>query len=108
MDQIEKMIGEGNYKEALDSIRSLRNRFPKAIDTRKRVMALWNEASLLEAQHEIAITDSALQVTLVQIEQAPTLLEQNMLRNKRDSLKARLDAESGVVRIIKKKQEDAQ
>jgi hypothetical protein len=104
LENIEKAVDRGDYRSALDSIMSLRYRFPKAVQARKRAIQLWQEASLLKAQHEVEKTDSALQATLLEIEKAPTLLEQNLLRNKRDSLKARYDAECGLVRIIRAKQ----
>jgi hypothetical protein len=104
IERIEKSVAKGDFRSALDSITSLRRRFPKAVNARRRALELWQEASLLQAQHEVEITDSALQSTLKEIETAPTLLEQNMLRNKRDSLKARYDAQCGVVRIIRAKQ----
>ena len=104
LENIERSVQDGDYRSALDSISALRYRFPKAIESRKRALQLWQEASLLQAQHNVEQTDSALQATLEAIDKAPTLLEQNMLRNKRDSLKARYDAECGVVRIIRAKQ----
>lgn len=104
IEHIEKAVKEGNFRSALDSISSLRHRFPKAIDARKKALKLWQEASLLQAQREVAKTDSLLQATLKAIEKAPTLLDQNLLRNKRDSLKARYDTECGLVRIIRAKQ----
>ncbi len=104
LENIVESVDRGDYKSALDSISALRHRFPKAIKSRERALKLWQEASLLKAQHEVAQTDSALQATIEAIDKAPTLLEQNMLRNKRDSLKARYDAECGVVRIIRAKQ----
>lgn len=104
LENIEQAVKNGDYKTALDSIQSLRYRFPKAVEARKRAVTLWQEASLMQAQHEVEKTDSALQATLEAIDKAPTLLEQNMLRNKRDSLKARYDAECGLVRIIRAKQ----
>jgi outer membrane protein assembly factor BamD (BamD/ComL family) len=104
LESIEKAVTDGNYRSALDSISALRYRFPKAIESRKRALELWQQASLLQAQHNVEVTDSALQATIAAIDKAPTLLEQNMLRNKRDSLKARYDAECGVVRIIRAKQ----
>lgn len=106
IENIEASVAQGDYRSALDSIIKLRDRFPKAIKARKRALELWQDASLMQAQHEVEVTDSALQATLAEIEKAPTLLEQNMLRNKRDSLKARYDAECGVVRIIKKQKQD--
>lgn len=104
IEAIEAAVEKGDYKSALDSIVVLRDRFPKAIKTRQRALELWQEASLLQAQHEVAVTDSALQATIAAIDNAETLLEQNILRNKRDSLQARYDAECGVVRIIRAKQ----
>lgn len=104
LEKIEKAVEKGDYRYALDSIIVLRHNFPKAIETRKRALQLWQEASLMQAQHEVEKTDSALQATLQEIEKAPTLLQQNLLRNKRDSLKARYDAECGLVRIIRAKQ----
>ena len=104
IENIEASLARGDFRSALDSIVVLRDRYPKAINARKKALTLWQEASLMEAEHEVQVTDSALQDTIAQIDKAPTLLEQNMLRNKRDSLQARFDAECGVVRIIKAKQ----
>ena len=102
--EIQALYDKGCYAETLDSIESLRVRFPKAIDTRKKALCLWQNASLQMAQADIHVTDSALQATLQQIEQAQTLLEANQLRQKRDSLKARFDAMCGVVRMIHQRQ----
>ncbi len=104
IQNIEQSISKGNFRSALDSITILRDRYPKAINARKRALELWQEASLMKAQRDVERTDSILQETLLAIDKAPTLLEQNMLRNKRDSLKARYDAACGVVRIIRAKQ----
>lgn len=104
LENVEASVQRGDFQSALDSITQLRSRFPKAVAARKRALELWQEASLLKAQREVEKTDSMLQATLAAIEKAPTLLEQNLLRNKRDSLKARYDAECGVVRIIRAKQ----
>ncbi len=104
LENIEQNVKAGDYRVALDSIQSLRHKYPKAVEARKRAITLWQEASIMQAQHEVEKTDSALQATLKEIDKAPTLLEQNMLRNKRDSLKARYDAECGLVRIIRAKQ----
>lgn len=104
LEGIEKLVERKDFRSALDSIIILRDRFPKALQARKRALELWQEASLLQAQHEVEVTDTALQATIAAIDKAPTLLEQNLLRNKRDSLKARYDAECAVVRIIRAKQ----
>lgn len=104
LENVETSVQRGDFQSALDSITLLRSRFPKAVTARKRALELWQEASLLKAQREVEKTDSLLQETLAAIDKAPTLLEQNLLRNRRDSLKARCDAECGVVRIIRAKQ----
>lgn len=104
IENIESSVAKGDFRSALDSITILRDRYPKAVNARKRALQLWQDASLLQAQREVEQTDSLLQLTLEAIKQTPTLLEQNMLRQRRDSLQARYDAECGVVRIIRAKQ----
>ena len=114
LSQIKSYYEQGQYDTALDSIESLRTRYPKAINARKEALILWQNASLKLAQHDIASTDSALQVaiqdfTLAQAacEKAPThdnLLRRNMSGVKRDSLQARYDAMCALVRVIHKRQ----
>lgn len=108
LSQIQTLYGEARYAETLDSIESLRMKFPKAIETRKQALRIWQEASLKMAQDDVQQTDSALQATLLQIDQAKTLLEANMLRQKRDSLRARFEAMCGVVRMIHMRQGNSQ
>ncbi len=105
---IEVSVSEGDFRSALDSITILRDRYPKALNARKRALELWQDASLLEAQYEAEKTDSLLKETLEAIENAPTLLEQNKLRNRRDSLQARYDAATGLVKIINAKRNGEQ
>ncbi len=104
LEDVELSIGRGDYKSALDSITILRNRYPNAVEARKKALVLWDEASLLQAEDEAAQCEMLLRETLQAIDDAPTLLEQNMLRNKRDSLQARYDAAMGVIKIIHAKQ----
>ncbi len=106
MECIEQLYSEGKYNEVLDSIVSLRDKYPRAVETRKRALAIWQEASLKNAQEDIAKTDSALQATLEQIKHTSDLYTANMLRWKRDSLQARYEALCGVVRIIHVKQKE--
>ena len=100
MSQIESLYEKGEYTATLDSIESLRDRFPRAIDSRKRSLIIWQNASLVLAQRDVAQTDSALQHTLKQIENENNIYARNMLGVKRDSLKARYEAMCGVVRMI--------
>ncbi len=104
LDDIEVSLSQGDYRSALDSITILRSRYPEAVEARKKALALWQEASLLQAQAEAAQTEALLQETLAAIDTVPTLLEQNLLRNRRDSLQARYDAAVGVIKVIEDKQ----
>ena len=100
MSDIESLYGSGQYKQTLDSIMSLRKNYPEAINSRKRALKIWQNASLKMAQKDIARTDSALQATLNAISYTKDIGKKNILGVKRDSLKARYEAMCGVVRMI--------
>lgn len=107
MSEIDSLYANGHYKETLDSIMSLRASYPKAVESRKKALHIWREASLKLAQTDIAQTDSALQTTLRAIDGETDLYRANMLRAKRDSLKARYEAMCGVVRMIHLRQKES-
>ncbi len=104
LSQIKTLYDDGSYNEALDSIMALRMRFPKAIESRKEALRIWQNASLKQAQADIAQTDSALQTVLRSIPMESNLYKANMMRVERDSLKARYEAMCGVVRMIRMRQ----
>lgn len=104
LSKIEELYERGAYRQALDSITSLREKYPMAIQARKQALAIWQNASLKMAQLDIARTDSALQAILTSIPLENNLYKVNMLRVKRDSLKARYDAMCSVVRMIRVRQ----
>lgn len=106
VSQIDSLYEHGCYSETLDSIMSLRSRYPKALSSRKKALHIWRDASLRLAQKDIAETDSALQATLQKIDGETNLYKANMLRARRDSLKARYEAMCGVVRMIHLKQKE--
>ena len=66
--RIDSLYEEGHYKEVLDSIVSLRSAYPSAVETRKKTLKVWQNASLKLAQDDIARTDVLLQETLRKIE----------------------------------------
>jgi len=107
LQRIESLYGEGRYAEALDSIRSLRVHHPDALESRKRALAIWHDASMKQAQAEIIRTDSLLEATMARQKTAGTRLEYNMLGVKIDSLRTQLDAQSMVVRAAKKQMDAA-
>jgi outer membrane protein assembly factor BamD (BamD/ComL family) len=106
MAKIETLYQKGHYKEALDSISALREKHPKAIESRKKALKLWQMASLKMVQEDIGKTDSALQVQTRLFEKATSLREKNFLGIKKDSLQIRYDALCGTVRIIHKRQQE--
>ena len=105
--EIEQLYEQGNYNAALDSIKLLRVRYPKAIDERQRALRIWQEASLKAAQQDIALTDSALQAVTAQMQAETRIYERNMLGVKKDSLQVRYEALIGEVRIIRKRMEES-
>ena len=102
--QIDQLYAKGKYKETLDSITVLRDRFPMAIESRRKALAIWQKASLAMAQKDVANTDIRLQEVARQIEESTDRLARNMLLVKRDSLQARYEAMCGVVRMIHARQ----
>lgn len=106
--EIETLYETGQYRTALDSIESLRRRFPTSVEARRKGLRLWQEASLKMAQADIAVTDSALQATMAQMQAEQRIYERNMLGVKKDSLQARYEALIGVVRMIRKRMDETQ
>ena len=104
LSKINSLYQQGKYCEALDSISALRTKFPKDIKARTEALKLWQAASLKMAQNDVARTDSLLQATLKAIPREPDLYRANMMRVRRDSLKARYEAMCGVVRMIRYRQ----
>ena len=104
--QIEQLYADGNYQTVLDSITSLRQRYPKEVEARRRVLPIWQDASLRIAQTDIARTDSALQATIAEMEAAKTIRERNFIGIRRDSLQVRYDVLVGTVRVIHRRQQE--
>lgn len=102
--EIENLYQAGNYQATLDSIKVLREKYPKAIELRKKSLTLWQDANIKLAQQDIAVTDSALQVVIAQMNAATDIATRNQLRLKRDSLQVRYDTQCAVVRAVRKKQ----
>lgn len=104
--QIEQLYADGKYQTVLDSITSLRQRYPREVEARRRVLPIWQDASLRIAQADIARTDSALQATIAEMEAAKTIRERNFIGIRRDSLQVRYDVLVGTVRVILRRQQE--
>ena len=104
LDNIEKLYAEGKYAATLDSITSLRERFPMAVEARKKALKIWQDASLNMAQKDVAETDIKLQEAIRMAENETDRLKRALFGAKRDSLQARYEAMCGVVRMIRMRQ----
>ena len=104
LDNIEKLYAEGKYAATLDSITSLRERFPMAVEAREKALKIWQDASLKMAQKDVADTDIKLQEAIRMAENETDRLKRALLGAKRDSLQARYEAMCGVVRMIRMRQ----
>lgn len=104
LDNIEKLYAEGKYAATLDSITSLRERFPMAVEARKKALKIWQDTSLKMAQKDVAETDIKLQEAIRMAENETDRLKHALLGAKRDSLQARYEAMCGVVRMIRMRQ----
>ena len=82
--QIDQLYAKGKYKETLDSITVLRDRFPMALESRRKALVVWQKASLAMAQKDVANTDIRLQEVARQIEETTDRLTRNMLHVNRD------------------------
>lgn len=102
--EIENLYQAGNYQATLDSIKVLREKYPKAIELRKKSLTLWQDANIKLAQQDIAVTDSTLQVVIAQMNAATDIATRNKLRLKRNSLQVRYDTQCAVVRAVRMKQ----
>ncbi len=106
--EINALYEKGDYRAALDSIVSLREHHPKAVEARKEALAVWQKASLKMAQDDVAKTDALLQETTRQWNSEADLYKKNTLRVRCDSLQARYEAMCGVVRMIHLRQKQTQ
>ena len=103
--KIDSLYKAERYQDVLDSIGALRDRFPRAINTRKTALGIWQMASMKLAQADIARTDSALQVQEQALKQGKlTSQRKAQLLVRRDSLKIRYEALCQMVKAIQKKQ----
>lgn len=100
LTEINSLYEKGEYRVTLDSITSLRERFPKAVEARRKALAIWQEASLKMAQADVAKTDILLQEATARLVGETDLYKKNKLRVRCDSLRARYEAMCGVVKMI--------
>lgn len=106
MNQIDSLYKANNYQGTLNAITRLRTEHPQAVESRKKALKIWQEASLKMTQEDIGRTDSALQATIRAIGSEKNLYKKNMLKVKRDSLQVRYDALCGTVRVIHRRQKE--
>lgn len=121
LTQANSLYEQGRYPEAKASIDSLRKLYPNAIDARKKALKLSWEIELKEAQGELAVTDSLLQLVQHDYDNLQTKVEKDKAalratpeeltaltrtRMKRDSLRTQCEILGTKIRYIRKKQEE--
>ena len=121
LQQAQKLYEQSQYTEAKACIDSLRQVYPKAIDARKKALRLSWEIELKEAQDELAVTDSLLQLVQHDYDRQQAKVEKDkanlqatpeeltMLtktRMKRDSLRTQCEVLGTKIRYIHKKQKE--
>ena len=121
LTQARSLYEQGQYAEAKASITSLRKLYPNAIDARKKALRLGWEIELKEAQDELAVTDSLLQLVQKDYDSQQAEVEKDkaalrampeeltlltMTRMKRDSLRTRSEVLGAKIRYIHKKQKE--
>lgn len=104
--QIDSLYATRHYQQALDSIESLRLKFPKAVEARRHALDIWQRASLDLARQDVGLTDSALQATSRQLSAARTTYDRNRLTVRRDSLQTRYNLLCSEVLYILSKQRE--
>ena len=108
LNEINSLYANGDYRATLDSISTLRERYPKAVEARKQALTIWQNASLKLAQDDVANTDRQLQEAQRQWNNETDLYKKNLLRVRCDSLQARYEAMCGVVRMIHARQKQGE
>lgn len=118
LQQAQENFEKGDFQRTLTLIDSLRHTFPKAIEERKKALALFQDASEKLAQKQIELTDMAIQKTQQELEAlreqvASHKQQMNVSREeleavkfkeiRLDSLKARFDAQCATVKIIRER-----
>lgn len=104
MAKVDSLYRAGAYRAALDSITLLRDKYPQAVEARRKALTVWQNASLKMAQADVARTDVQIQEVNACIGRETDRYRRNMLLVKRDSLQARYEAMCGVVRMIRARQ----
>lgn len=121
LQQAQSLYEQGQYTEAKDCIISIRKNHPNAIDARKKALELSWDIELKEAQNELAITDSLLQLVQHDYDRQQAKVEKDKAnlqatpeeltkltktRMKRDSLRTQCEVLGAKIRVIHKKQKE--
>lgn len=121
LNEAQAEFESGEYTKAISTIDSLRKKFPKAIEARKKALSLYQQVELKRAELRVQDADTVLQrveqeyqkmkatVDGLRSKGAATvdqLRNVNLLRVKRDSLKTIFDVECAKIKYIKKRMEE--
>jgi hypothetical protein len=121
LEEAQTQFEQKQYTAAMATIDTLRHRYPKAIDARRKALTLYQDAEIAQAQDELEETDSALQHASKTYDQlkaaaerahangtatASQLTEVTRTRMLRDSLQVQFDLQCAKIKYIRKKQKE--
>ena len=120
LQQAQEQCDSGNYDKTLALIDTLRNKYPKAIETRKKALKLYADASEKQAEMRIADIDCELQEAERKYSEMKIMVEQHkkagkatpeeltaftLLRMHRDSVQTMFNTECEKIKFIRKKRQ---
>lgn len=121
LNEAQAEFESGEYTKAISTIDSLRKKFPKAIEARKKALSLYQQVELKRAELRVQDADTVLQRVEQEYQKMKATVDGlkrkgaatvdqlrnvNLLRVKRDSLKTVFDVECAKIKYIKKKMEE--
>lgn len=121
LNEAQAEFESGEYTKAISTIDSLRKKFPKAIEARKKALSLYQQVELKRAELRVQDADTVLQRVEQEYQKMKATVDGlkskgsatvdqlrnvNLLRVKRDSLKTVFDVECAKIKYIKKRMEE--
>lgn len=121
LNEAQAEFESGEYTKAISTIDSLRKKFPKAIEARKKALSLYQQVELKRAELRVQDADTVLQRVEQEYQKMKATVDSlkskgsatvdqlrnvNLLRVKRDSLKTVFDVECAKIKYIKKRMEE--
>ena len=118
--QASEQCDSGNYDKTIALIDTLRNKYPKAIEVRKKALKLYADASEKQAEERLSEIDARLQEAESKYSEMKAAVEKHkkegkatadeltaftLMRMHRDSIQTMFDTECEKIKYIRKKRQ---